>query len=139
MSDQKDNIITVDATSEIKQNILAYGEEVLLSKFTNNVDGLKAIGRRILWFTKQHTSKTAMGQLIGDLLVVHTSGDAAIYDSIVRLGQPFMIGHPLVRIFGNYGAYYNPNGAAAARYLSACLSDFARDIFYNGINLNTVK
>lgn len=138
MSDQKDNIITVDATSEIKQNILAYGEEVLLSKFTNNVDGLKAIGRRILWFTKQHTSKTAMGQLIGDLLVVHTSGDAAIYDSIVRLGQPFMIGHPLVRIFGNYGAYYNPNGAAAARYLSACLSDFARDIFYNGINLNTV-
>lgn len=135
---EENTVITTDATSEIKSNILAYGEEVLLSKFPSNVDGLKAIVRRVLWFTRQYTSKTALGRLIGELLVVHTSGDASIYDAMIRLGQPFMIGHPLLTIYGNYGSYYNPKGAAAYRYLTANLSDFARDVFYEGINLSTL-
>lgn len=138
MNEELEAQVTNDATSEIKANIIAYGEDALHNKFTSNIDGLKAIGRRILWFTRQYNTKTALGRLIGDLLVVHTSGDQSIYDAIIRLSQPFMIGHPLVTVYGNNGSPADPKSAAAYRYLSACLSDFARDIYYNGINLSTL-
>lgn len=133
----EDNVVRQDATSEIMFDCMTYGEEVMLTKVINAVDGLKNIFRRVVWFTQDYKSATALGRLIGELLEHHTSGDKSIDEVFIRLSQVFSVGHPLIAIAGNHGSYYDPRGAQF-RYLSACLSDFARDLYYRDISLATI-
>jgi len=127
-----------DASSEIKSNLLSFGEDVIQTKFTSYLDGCKHIIRRIIWFTKDFGEVKGFIKLMGEIGEAHTGGDSSIYGAVIRLGQPFAQGHPIITIEGNFGTYYDPDGAAAPRYLQAKLSDFAKDIFFNGINLRTL-
>ena len=127
------------ATNEIRDNYIVYGGDVLINKFPNIFDGLKSVTRRILWNTRVYGSvMTNMTSVIGNTAAFHEGGDSSVYDALIRLGQNFMVGHPLISVQGRVGSYRNPKGAAAPRYLKAKLSDFAWDVYFNGIHLKTI-
>ena len=127
-----------DATNEIRTNLQIYGEDVLQTKFPSYVDGLKDITRRIIWFSRNYKEAKGLNKVIGDIGDYHEGGDSSIYNAMIRLAQPFMVGHSLITIEGKSGEYYDPGAAAAPRYLKAYLSEFSKDIFINGVNLRTL-
>ena len=127
-----------DSSQEIRDSLLVFGSDVLRTKFPSYIDGLKDITRRIVWFSEKFKDATDLNRVISEVGEKHTSGDSSIYGAIIRLGQSFMVGHPLIEIFGKVGQYYAPGDAAASRYLQARLSDFARDIFFTGVHQKTI-
>lgn len=121
-----------DATDMVETKLGIYSDDVVMTKYPNPIDGLKEIHRRIIYVLGTQDKKDAMTALIGDVSKLHTGGDSSIYEAVVRLGQPFSIGEPLLTLLGNGGSYQG-DSAAAARYLELHSSEFARDIFFNGI------
>lgn len=127
-----------DSTSEIKDCLLTYGEDILLTKFPHYIDGLKDVSRRILWFTREQKETRSFLRVMGDIVENHVSGDSSVYGAIIRLGQKFMVGHPLIHIEGKSGSYHSPSDSAAPRYLNMAISEFSRDVFFNGIHPRTI-
>lgn len=130
--------LTSDSTSEIKGCLLTYGEDILLTKFPHYIDGLKDVSRRILWFTREQKESRSFLRVMGDIVENHVSGDSSVYGAIIRLGQKFMVGHPLIHIEGKSGSYHSPSDSAAPRYLNMSISEFSRDVFFNGIHPRTI-
>lgn len=130
--------LTSDSTTEIKECLLTYGEDTLLTKFPHYIDGLKDVSRRILWFTRDQKEPRSFLRVMGDIVENHVSGDSSVYGAIIRLGQRFMVGHPLIHIEGKSGSYHSPSDSAAPRYLNMAISEFSRDVFFNGIHLKTI-
>lgn len=127
------------AVEEIRGGLLNYGVDVLLTKIPHFSDGCKSIILRILWFSRDARDTRPMNKMIGDLQGYHTSGDSSLADAILRLGQYYNVGHPLIEISGKAGEYYNSDGAAATRYLGARISDFAYDVYFKGINEESLQ
>lgn len=127
-----------NATDEISNCLTIYGENVLVTQFPSYVDGLKACTRRIVFIVRKYETSKGMNYLIGEIGDWHTSGDASIYGAIIRLAQEFMVGNPIVHIDGNSGEYDNPGSAAAPRYLKGRISEFAKDVYFNGIDLRAI-
>lgn len=127
-----------DASSEITDNLNVYGSDVLTTKIPSYLDGLKASTRRIVYFSREHKESVGLTKIIGEIGDFHTSGTTSIYDAIVRLGQSFMVGNPLMQIDGKSGEYAAPDAAAAERYLYAKLSTFSDDVYFKDINLKTL-
>lgn len=125
-------------TDEIRDDLVVYGSSVIQDKFPHYVDGLKAIQRRIIWFSKDYDTTKGLNKVIGDIGDFHTGGDSSIYEAIIRLSQPFKVGNPLMRVDGKNGEYYDPTAAAAPRYLKAMLSEFSRDVFFRGVEGKTL-
>ena len=125
-------------TEEITRDITVFSSAEVESKYPSYVDGLKAINRRIVWSARNIREPLSMVKLIGEVMTIHTSGDSSIEDAIKRLGQPFKVGNPLIAISGKGGAYYDPKGAAASRYLKAHLSEFAYDVYYKDVDMRTI-
>ena len=123
-----------DASTEISDNLIYYSEDVLMTKFPHFSDGCKSLIRRIIWFTRDIKELRPMNKVVGDLQEVHTSGDSSIFEAVLRLGQPFVTGHPLIFIEGKYGEYYDTEGHAHSRYLEAKSSEFTQDIYFSGVN-----
>ena len=138
MADESTLDMTSDSTSEIRDCLLTYGEDILKTKFPHYIDGLKDVSRRILWFTRDQRDTRSFIRVMGDIVENHVAGDTSVYGAIIRLGQPFMVGHPLVHIEGKYGSYHSPHDSAAPRYLNMAISEFARDLFFNGIHPRTI-
>lgn len=130
--------LTSDSTNEIRECLLTYGEDILKTKFPHYVDGLKDVSRRILWFTRNQRTTRSFLRVMGDIIENHVAGDSSVYGAIIRLGQPFMVGHPLIKIEGKSGSYHSPHDSAAPRYLNMAISEFARDIFFNGVHPSTI-
>ena len=113
---------------------LNYSLSVITSRALPDVrDGLKPVQRRILYSMGQerltHTAKprkcaNVVGKVMGEL---HPHGDAAIYDALVRMAQPFSMRTPLIYIRGNYGSIDGDN-AAAMRYTECRLEPIADEI-----------
>ena len=138
--DLGDNFQTIthnDATSQIKDNYMLFGESVLSTKFPDHVDGCKSLIRRIIWFTNEYKDIMPLDTILGSIGRYHTTSGSSVYDALIRLGQDFMVGNPIIYIKGNCGKYYEP-GAAASRYLSAKVSDFAKDIYFEGVHQKTI-
>jgi DNA gyrase/topoisomerase IV subunit A len=127
-----------EGTEEIREDLMVYGSSVIADKFPNYVDGLKAIQRRIIWFSKDYDTTKGLNKVIGDIGDFHTGGDSSIYDAIIRLSQPFKVGNALMRVDGKNGEYYDPSAAAAARYLKSKLSEFAYDVYFKGVKWETI-
>lgn len=127
-----------EASTEIKAGLLAFGEDVLLTKFPSYVDGLKDVTRRILWFSKDQRDPRSFLKVMGDIMENHVAGDSSVYNAIIRLGQDFMVANSLIEIHGKGGSYYAPTEAGAPRYLKICISEYGRDIFLNGIHPKTL-
>lgn len=96
-------------------------------------DGLKPVHRRILYsmyesgYTNDKPTRKS-ARIVGDVMgKYHPHGDAAIYDAMVRLAQPFSIRYTLVQGQGNFGTV-DGDPAAASRYTEAKLSKIAGDL-----------
>lgn len=128
------NIINVDIEKEIKKSYIEYAMAVIVGRALPDVrDGFKPVHRRILYSMYEEgntynkpTRKSAatVGNVLGKY---HPHGDAAVYDSMVRLAQSFSMRYPLIDGQGNFG---NIDGdpAAAYRYTEARMTRLAGEM-----------
>ncbi len=127
-------IIPVDIEAEMKKYFIDYAMSVIVDRALPDVrDGLKPVHRRILYamFTIGYTpdkahrkSATTVGEVMGKF---HPHGDAAIYDSLVRMAQDFSLRYPLIDPHGNFGSR-DGDMPAAMRYTEARLSKIAMEM-----------
>lgn len=126
-----ERIEEIDVSTEMRSSFLEYAYSVIYSRALPDArDGMKPVQRRILYqmdqmglhFEVGHVkSSRVVGEVMGKL---HPHGDAAIYDALVRLAQPFNLRVPLIDGHGNFGSL--DDGPAAPRYTEARLSKAAR-------------
>ncbi len=125
------NVFNLDITSDMKDSYLSYAMSVIVSRALPDVrDGLKPVHRRILYAmhenglrpgAKYRKSATVVGAVLGKY---HPHGDAAVYQSMVRMAQDFSLRYPLVNGQGNFGSIDGDN-AAAMRYTEAKMTKMA--------------
>lgn len=139
-------ITDASLSQEVKQAYLEYAMSVIVSRALPDVrDGLKPVHRRILYamwdIGLKHNAKfRKSAHVVGEVMAkYHPHGDAAIYDSMVRMAQDFSMRHQLVNGQGNFGSM-DGDGAAAMRYTEAKLQAIAEemltDIEKNTVNFN---
>src|SRR5436309_14494984 len=127
---------------EVEAAFLEYSMSVIVSRALPDVrDGLKPVHRRILWAKhdanlRPDRALVKCARVVGDVMAnYHPHGDAAIYDALVRMGQPFSLTAPLVDKHGNFGSPSDP--PAASRYTECHLSQLAMELLA-GIDEGTV-
>src|ERR687889_597714 len=129
--------------AEMKSSYLDYAMSVIVSRALPDVrDGLKPVHRRVLYAMHEAglqpnrpTRKSA--RVVGDVMGnYHPHGDAAIYDALVRMGQPFSLRYPLVDGQGYFGSI-DGDPPAAMRYSEARLSRIATEMLRD-IDADTV-
>ncbi len=116
------SILPINIEEEMRSSYLAYSMSVIIGRALPDVrDGLKPVHRRILYtlhemglqYNKRYTKcAKVVGQAMG---VYHPHGDSAIYDTLVRMAQPFSLRYPLVDGQGNFGSV-DGDMPAAMRY-----------------------
>src|SRR6056300_888990 len=122
MSDSAREILPINIEDELKQSYLDYAMSVIVGRALPDVrDGLKPVHRRVLfamnelsndWNKAYKKSARVVGDVIGKY---HPHGDSAVYDTIVRMAQPFSLRYMLVDGQGNFGSI-DGDSAAAMRY-----------------------
>ncbi|MCK4521816.1 MAG: DNA gyrase subunit A, partial [Nanoarchaeota archaeon] len=129
---------------EMKQSYLDYSMSVIIGRALPDVrDGLKPVHRRILFamhnlamFHNKPFKKSA--RIVGEVLgKYHPHGDIAVYDSLVRMVQPFSLRYPLINGQGNFGSV-DGDSAAAMRYSEARLNKLSEEMLKD-IEKQTVK
>ena len=139
-----DKIETIDLQVEMARSYLDYAMSVIVGRALPDVrDGLKPVHRRVLYAMYDAGYRPDKGyykssRIVGDVMGnYHPHGDGAIYDTVVRLAQPWSLRYPLVDGNGNFGSPGN-DPAAAMRYTEARLSPIAmemmRDIDEDTVN-----
>jgi len=136
-------ILNAELGKEMQQSFLEYSMSVIISRALPDVrDGLKPVHRRILYAmneagtlpSRPHVkSARTVGDVIGKY---HPHGDVAVYDTMVRLAQPFNMSVPLVDGHGNFGSI-DGDSAAAMRYTEARLAKPAMELL-EGLKQDTV-
>lgn len=145
MSELNDSRIkNANLSEQMKTSFLSYAMSVIVSRALPDVrDGMKPVHRRILYSMieqgntpdKPH-KKSA--RIVGDVMgKYHPHGDSAIYESMVRMAQPFSYRHMLIDGHGNFGSV-DGDGAAAMRYTEARLSKVAMEMVRD-LNKDTVN
>ena len=134
MTDLANNIAPVNIEDELKSSYLDYAMSVIVGRALPDVrDGLKPVHRRVLFamnvlgndFNKPYKkSARVVGDVIGKY---HPHGDTAVYDTIVRMAQPFSLRYMLVDGQGNFGSV-DGDSAAAMRYTEIRMSKIAHSI-----------
>lgn len=122
MSEISENIVPVNIEDELKQSYLDYAMSVIVGRALPDVrDGMKPVHRRVLyamdvlgndWNKAYKKSARVVGDVIGKY---HPHGDTAVYDTIVRMAQPFSLRYMLVDGQGNFGSV-DGDSPAAMRY-----------------------
>ncbi|MGO2267675.1 MAG: DNA gyrase subunit A [Vagococcus salmoninarum] len=144
MTDEvRKNVKDVNLTNEMEDSFLDYAMSVIVSRALPDVrDGLKPVHRRILYgmnylgVTPDKAHKKS-ARIVGDVMgKYHPHGDSAIYESMVRMAQPFSFRQMLVDGHGNFGSV-DGDGAAAMRYTEARMSKIALEMLRD-INKDTV-
>tara|TARA_R110001592_G_scaffold27763_5_gene102642 strand:- start:225 stop:3047 length:2823 start_codon:yes stop_codon:yes gene_type:complete len=125
---------SISLEEEMKQSYLDYAMSVIVSRALPDVrDGLKPVHRRILYAMRVggYTSDKAYkksARVVGDVMgKFHPHGDSAIYDSLVRMAQPWSLRVPLVDGQGNFGSM-DGDSPAAMRYTEARLEKAAESV-----------
>ncbi len=134
MTDMANNVSPVNIEDELKNSYLDYAMSVIVGRALPDVrDGLKPVHRRVLFamnvlgndFNKPYKkSARVVGDVIGKY---HPHGDTAVYDTIVRMAQPFSLRYMLVDGQGNFGSV-DGDSAAAMRYTEIRMSKIAHSI-----------
>lgn len=124
----------IQLVDEMQTSYLDYAMSVIVSRALPDVrDGLKPVHRRILYamwkIGLKHAAKfRKSAHVVGEVMAkYHPHGDAAIYDSMVRMAQDFSMRAPLVHGQGNFGSM-DGDAAAAMRYTEAKLSSIAEEM-----------
>lgn len=140
---REQKIIPVDIESEMKKSFIDYAMSVIVDRALPDVrDGLKPVHRRILYamyglgFTPDKAHRkcaTTVGEVLGKY---HPHGDAAVYESMVRMAQDFSLRYMMVDGHGNFGSV-DGDSPAAMRYTEARLSKLSMEML-SDINKDTV-
>src|SRR5277367_1527634 len=136
-------MLSINIEEEMRRSYLDYSMSVIIGRALPDVrDGLKPVHRRILYgmqemglqFNKKYTkSAKVVGHVMGNY---HPHGDSAIYDTMVRLAQPFSLRYLLVDGQGNFGSV-DGDSAAAMRYTESRLTRLAGEMLAD-IDYDTV-
>ncbi|EON78249.1 DNA gyrase subunit A [Lunatimonas lonarensis] len=140
---ENENIIPINIEEEMRGAYIDYSMSVIVSRALPDVrDGLKPVHRRIL-FGMQELGVThnkpykKSARIVGEVLgKYHPHGDSAVYETLVRMAQPWSLRYPLVDPQGNFGSIDGDN-AAAMRYTEARLRRIAEELLID-INKETV-
>lgn len=134
MSDLAKEITPVNIEDELRSSYLDYAMSVIVGRALPDVrDGLKPVHRRVLfamsvlgndWNKPYKKSARVVGDVIGKY---HPHGDIAVYDTIVRMAQPFSLRYMLVDGQGNFGSI-DGDSAAAMRYTEVRMSKIAHEL-----------
>ncbi|MDZ5601428.1 DNA gyrase subunit A [Pseudomonas sp. RP23018S] len=134
MGELAKEILPVNIEDELRQSYLDYAMSVIVGRALPDArDGLKPVHRRVLfamselgndWNKPYKKSARVVGDVIGKY---HPHGDTAVYDTIVRMAQPFSLRYLLVDGQGNFGSVDGDN-AAAMRYTEVRMSKLAHEL-----------
>ena len=134
MTEFAKEILPVNIEDELRQSYLDYAMSVIVGRALPDVrDGLKPVHRRVLfamhelgndWNKAYKKSARVVGDVIGKY---HPHGDTAVYDTIVRMAQPFSLRYMLVDGQGNFGSIDGDN-AAAMRYTEVRMTRLAHEL-----------
>jgi len=140
---RNEKIVPVYIEEEVKDAYLNYAMSVIVGRALPDVrDGLKPVHRRILYAMRELNLEHSKpykkcARVVGEVLgKYHPHGDAAVYDSMVRMAQDFSLRYPLVDGQGNFGSV-DGDSAAAMRYTEARLAAVS-DEMLNDIDKETV-
>ena len=132
--DRDETTLAVDIQHELRESFLEYSMSVIVARALPDVrDGLKPVHRRILYAMNESgltpgrpykKSAWTVGEVIGKY---HPHGDQAVYDTMVRMAQPFAMRAPLVDGHGNFGSV-DGDSAAAMRYTESRLHRLAIEL-----------
>lgn len=127
-------VLPVEITEELKQSFINYAMSVIVDRALPDVrDGLKPVQRRILFGAYQEgvlpgRKHVKSAKIVGEVMgKYHPHGDAAIYDALARLAQPWNLRYPLVDGQGNFGSI-DGDPPAAQRYTEARLSPMGAEM-----------
>ncbi|MCQ3829636.1 DNA gyrase subunit A [Microbulbifer elongatus] len=134
MGELAKEISPINIEEELKQSYLDYAMSVIVGRALPDVrDGLKPVHRRVLyamnelkndWNKPYKKSARVVGDVIGKY---HPHGDSAVYDTIVRMAQPFSLRYMLVDGQGNFGSI-DGDSAAAMRYTEIRMDKLAHEL-----------
>ena len=134
MAELAKEVLQVNLEDEMRQSYLDYAMSVIVGRALPDVrDGLKPVHRRVLfamselgndWNKPYKKSARVVGDVIGKY---HPHGDSAVYDTIVRMAQPFAMRYLMVDGQGNFGSV-DGDAPAAMRYTEVRMSKLAHDV-----------
>jgi DNA gyrase subunit A len=141
--DGRSSLIPINIEEEMRRSYLDYSMSVIIGRALPDArDGLKPVHRRVLYtmsemgleYNKKYTKcAKVVGQAMG---VYHPHGDSAIYDTLVRMAQPFTLRYPLVDGQGNFGSV-DGDPPAAMRYTECRMERIAGELLAD-IEMETV-
>jgi len=134
MTDNQDRIIRIDIEDQMKSAYIDYSMSVIVSRALPDVrDGLKPVHRRVLYGMNEIGSNSdkpykKSARIVGDVLgKYHPHGDSSVYNTMVRMAQPWSMRYLLVDGQGNYGSV-DGDSPAAMRYTEARMSRLAEEM-----------
>jgi DNA gyrase subunit A len=134
MSEVAQEILSVSLEEEMQQSYLDYAMSVIVGRALPDVrDGLKPVHRRVLHAMRElgndyNKPYKKSARVVGDVIgKYHPHGDSAVYDTIVRMAQPFSMRYMLVDGQGNFGSV-DGDAPAAMRYTEVRMSKIAHEI-----------
>jgi len=129
-----DRIQDVDLQTEMQRSYMDYAMSVIVSRALPDVrDGLKPVHRRVIYAMydggyRPERSYNKCARIVGDVMgQYHPHGDSAIYDTLVRMAQPWSLRYPLIDSQGNFGSPGN-DPAAAMRYTECKMAPLAMEV-----------
>ncbi len=144
MSDVAQEILSVSLEQEMQQSYLDYAMSVIVGRALPDVrDGLKPVHRRVLHAMRElgndyNKPYKKSARVVGDVIgKYHPHGDTAVYDTIVRMAQPFSMRYMLVDGQGNFGSV-DGDAPAAMRYTEVRMARIAHEILAD-IDKDTVE
>ena len=130
--DFQERILDIDVVDEMQGSFLEYAYSVIYSRALPDArDGLKPVHRRILYQAAEMGLRPDRGyvkcaRVVGEVMgKLHPHGDGPIYDTLVRMAQPFSMRLPLIDGHGNFGSLGGDDPPAAMRYTESRLSSAA--------------
>jgi DNA gyrase subunit A len=134
MADLAKEIIPVNLEDEMRKSYLDYAMSVIVGRALPDVrDGLKPVHRRVLYAMNElgtHANKPHVksARIVGDVIgKYHPHGDQSVYDTLVRMAQPFSLRYLLVDGQGNFGSI-DGDDAAAMRYTEARMTRLTHEL-----------
>ncbi len=136
-------IVEQNISDTLRQNFMPYAMSVIMSRAIPEIDGFKPSHRKLLFTMYKMgllgSGRTKSANIVGQTMKLNPHGDAAIYDTMVRLSRGYeALLHPYVDSKGNFGKFYSRDMAwAASRYTEARLDPICKELFQD-IDKDTV-
>lgn len=136
-------IVEQEVGDTLRTNFMPYAMSVILSRAIPEIDGFKPSHRKLLYTMYKmgllSSGRTKSANIVGQTMRLNPHGDAAIYDTMVRLSRGYeALLHPFIDSKGNFGKAYSRDMAwAASRYTEAKLDSICRELFQD-IDKDTV-